>query len=113
MQTSLQGIANRVQTHPTHRFGGLYTLLNEKNLTECFYLLRKDGATGVDKVDFKSYEENLSENIRDLVERLIRKSYKAKLIKRTYIPKGDGKSRPLGIPVLEDKLLQRAVTPNT
>jgi len=109
MQNSLQGIAKRVQTHPTHRFGGLYTLLNEKNLTECFYLLRKDGATGVDKVDFKSYEENLSENISDLVERLKRKSYRAKLIKRTYIPKGEGKTRPLGIPTLEDKLLQRAV----
>ncbi len=109
MQNSLQGITNRVQTDPTARFGGLYTLINEKNLTECFYLLRKDGATGVDKVDFKSYEENLSENIRDLVERLIRKSYKAKLIKRTYIPKGDGKTRSLGIPTLEDKLLQLAV----
>ncbi len=109
MQNSLQGISKRVQKDPTARFGGLYTLLNEKNLTECFYLLRKDGATGVDKVDFKSYGENLAENISNLVERLKRKSYKAKLIKRTYIPKGEGKTRPLGIPVLEDKLLQRAV----
>ncbi len=110
MQTSLQGIAKRVQIDPTARFGGLYTMLNEQNLTECFYLLRKDGAVGVDKVDFKTYEVNLSENISDLVERLKRKSYKARLIKRTYIPKGDGKYRPLGIPILEDKLLQLAVS---
>ena len=54
MQNSLQGITKRVQKDPTARFGGLYTLLNEKNLTECFFELRKDGATGVDKVDFKS-----------------------------------------------------------
>jgi len=110
MQTSLQGIANRVRTDPTATFGGLYTLLNEQNLEECFYQLRKDGAVGVDKVDFKSYEENLSQNISDLVERLKRKSYKARFIKRVNIPKGDGRYRPLGIPVLEDKLLQLAVS---
>jgi len=110
MQTSLQGIANRVQTDPTARFGGLYTMLNEQNLRECFYLLRKDGAVGVDKVDFYTYESNLTENIKDLVERLKRKSYKARLIRRTYIPKGEGKFRPLGIPILEDKLLQLAVS---
>jgi group II intron reverse transcriptase/maturase len=106
MQTSLQGIANRARTHPAHRFGNLYGLLNEKNLIECFYQLRKNGATGVDKVDFKTYEANLEENVAALVDRLKRKVYKARLVKRVYIPKGNGKKRPLGILVLEDKLLQ-------
>lgn len=106
MQTSLQGIANRAKTHPSHRFGSLYGLLNEKNLIECFYQLRKSGATGVDKVDFKTYESSLQENVADLVDRLKRKVYKAKLVKRVYIPKGNGKLRPLGILTLEDKLLQ-------
>ncbi len=78
-------------------------------MRDCFFELRKNGATGVDKVDFKSYEENLRANISALVERLKRKSYRANLIKRVYIPKGDGKFRPLGIPTLEDKMLQRCV----
>ena len=109
MQTSLQGISKRVRSHPKHRFGGLYTLLNEKNLIESFYELRKSGATGVDKVDFKSYETDLTVNVTNLVDRLKRKSYRAKLVKRVYIPKGDGKFRPLGILTLEDKMLQKGV----
>ena len=110
MQTSLQGISNRVRSHPTHRFGNLYGLLNEKNLTECFRKLRKDGAVGVDQVDFNAYGMNLKANIADLVDRLKRKVYRTKLVKQVYIPKGNGKMRPLGIVVLEDKLVQLAVS---
>ncbi len=109
MQTSLQGISKRVITHPKHRFGGLYSLLNEQNLIESFYELRKSGATGVDEIDFDTYKENLSANVRNLVDRLKRKAYRAKLVKRVYIPKGDGKLRPLGILTIEDKMLQRGV----
>ncbi len=110
MQTSLQGISKRVLSHGTHRFGNLYGLLNEKNLTECFRKLRKNGAVGVDKVDFESYGMNLEANIIGLVDRLKRKTYRTKLVKRVYIAKSDGKKRPLGIVVLEDKLVQLAVS---
>ncbi len=110
MQTSLQGISKRVRSHPAHRFGNLYGLLNEKNLTECFRKLRRNGAVGVDEVDFNSYGMNLQVNITDLVDRLKRKTYRTKLVKRVYIPKSDGKKRPLGIVVLEDKLVQLAVS---
>ncbi len=110
MQTSLQGISKRVKSHPKHRFGGLYSFLNEKNLIECFYELRKSGATGVDEVDFETYKADLETNVTNLVDRLKRKAYRAKLVKRVYIPKGDGKFRPLGIITLEDKLLQMGVT---
>ena len=109
MQTSLQGISKRVKTHPKHRFGGLYSLLNEKNLVESFFELRKSGATGVDDVDFESYKNDLEANVTNLVDRLKRKAYRAKLVKRVYISKGDGTFRPLGILTLEDKMLQKGV----
>ena len=109
MPTSLQGIANRARRDPAAVFGDLYRLLNGDNLKLCFQKLRKDAAPGVDQVTYDEYASNLDENIRVLVERLKRKSYRAKLVRRKLIPKGNGKSRSLGIPALEDKLLQRAV----
>ena len=109
MQTSLRGIAKKAQEQKKHRFGNLYEMLNEENLLDCWQYIRKDAACGVDWVSAKEYEENLEENIRNLVERLKGRSYRAKLVRRRYIPKGDGRMRPLGIPVVEDKLLQLAV----
>ena len=109
MPTSLQGIANRARREKKARFRHLYSMLNESNLKWCFYQLRKDAAAGIDKVTYVQYEEHLEENLKGLVERLKRKKYHAKLVRRKYIPKGKGKKRPLGIPVLEDKLLQLAV----
>lgn len=110
MSTFLQGIAKKAQEQPKHRFGNLYELLNEEYLKECWRDIRKDAAYGVDKVSAAEYERNLDENIHDLVERLKQKRYRAKLVRRQYIPKGDGQMRPLGIPAVEDKLLQLAVT---
>jgi len=109
VQTSLRGIAKKAQEQKKHRFGNLYEMLNEENLLDSWRYIRKDAASGVDRVSAREYEENLEENIRRLVERLKRKSYRAKLVRRQYIPKGEGKTRPLGIPATEDKLLQLAV----
>jgi group II intron reverse transcriptase/maturase len=64
----------------------------------------------VDGVSFQDYEQNLEANLTDLEGRLKRKAYRARLVRRKYIPKGQGKLRPLGIPALEDKLLQVAAT---
>ncbi len=107
--TSLRAIANKAVQNKTHRFGGLYRLLNQANLRECFFQLRKDAAPGVDGVTFEEYESNLDDNLGSLVQRLMNKSYRARLVRRKYIPKGNGKLRPLGIPALEDKLVQLAV----
>src|SRR6266516_4061935 len=107
--TSLRAIANKAVQDKAHRFGGLYRLLNQANLRECFYRLRNESAPGVDGVTFEEYEKNLDENLRSLVQRLRNKSYRARLVRRKYIPKGKGKLRPLGIPALEDKLVQCAV----
>ena len=110
MSTFLQGIAKKAREQPKHRFGNLYELLDEAYLRECWGEIRKDAAYGVDQVSAEAYEQHLEENIHDLVERLKGKRYRAKRVKRHYIPKGDGHRRPLGIPAVEDKLLQRAVT---
>lgn len=109
MQTSLQGIAKKAQRQKQYRFRDLYGLLNEDLLKECWRDIRRDAAYGVDRVSAQDYEQHLDENIGDLVARLKQKRYRAKLVRRHYIPKGDGRVRPLGIPAVEDKLLQLAV----
>jgi len=108
--TFLRAIADKARKDPNHRFGDLYRHLNQPTLRASFYLLRKNAASGVDGVTFQQYEQKLEENLTQLVERLKRKNYRARLVRRKYIPKGNGKLRPLGIPTLEDKLLQCAVT---
>ena len=109
-QTFLRAIAEKAYTNKQHRFGDLYRWLNRDVLRLCFYRLRKDAASGVDGVTFQDYERTWKANLTDLEGRLKRKAYRARLVRRKYIPKGQGKLRPLGIPVLEDKLLQMAVT---
>ncbi len=109
VQTSLLGIAKKAESDKRYRFRNLYRELNEELLLDSWRLLRKDAALGVDRVSAAEYEANLEENIKQLVERLKRKSYRARLVRRHYIPKGDGRMRPLGIPATEDKLLQLAV----
>src|SRR5437870_738377 len=107
-RTSLRAITNKAAQDPKHRFGGLYRLLNQDSLRESFYALRRDAAPGVDGETFEAYEKNLESNLADLVRRLKNKSYRARLVRRKYIPKGNGKFRPLGIPTLGEKLVQSA-----
>jgi len=109
-QTFLRAIAEKAHRDKHHRFGDLYRWLNRDVLRLCFYRLRKDAASGVDGVTYQEYESDLEANLSDLEGRLKRKAYRARLVRRKYIPKGGGKLRPLGIPVLEDKLVQLAVT---
>jgi group II intron reverse transcriptase/maturase len=109
VQTSLQAIALKAEKLPGYRFQNLYGMLNEEMLKDCWRFIRKDAAFGIDRVSADEYEQNLDENIHQLVEDLKQKRYRAKLVLRRYIPKGNGKFRPLGILVIEDKLLQLAV----
>jgi len=109
MQTSLEGIADKARRNKAHRFQDLSRLLNEECLIRTYAKLNKSSAPGVDRVTIREYGENLDANVRDLVMRLKRGGYRAKLVRRRNIPKGGGKFRPLGIPVTEDKLLQTAV----
>ena len=72
-----------------------------------YFALKRDAAPGIDGETWQHYGEALEENLRDLSGRLARGAYRAKPVKRTYIAKADGRQRPLGIPTLEDKLVQR------
>lgn len=109
MQTSLQGIANKAKRDKKHRFRNLFGMLNEQFLTYSWNFLKKKAACGIDKVTAAEYEKDFTNNVSDLIERLKRGGYRAKLVLRKWIPKGMGKFRPLGLPALEDKLLQIAV----
>ncbi len=86
-QTSLQGITIRAKTSKHHRFRNLYHLLNVNLLGESWYDLNKDAASGVDDVTAEEYQEDLDNNLEDLTERLKTKRYRAKLVRRCYIPK--------------------------
>ena len=94
---------------PGYRFQNLFGMVNEELLKDSWRYIRKDAACGIDRVSADEYEQNLDENIHQLVEDLKQKRYRAKLVLRRYIPKGNGKFRPLGLVATQDKLLQMAV----
>jgi RNA-directed DNA polymerase len=107
MPTSLRAIAVKARESKQHRFGGLARLLTAGNLKGSFGRLKKKAASGVDQVTWDEYREALDTNVKELSERLKANQYRARLVKRKYIPKPNGKRRPLGILVMEDKVVQR------
>ncbi len=109
-QTSLPGIANRAAINKAHRFRNLFGMLTVGFLLWSWQFVNKRAASGVDRKDAWKYQENLQENIEGLVEAVREGRYRAKLVLRKYIPKLNGKLRPLGIPAIADKLLQTGVS---
>lgn len=85
-------------------------MINQEALRQSFKGLKKKAACGVDGVSYQDYESKLESNLENLVKRLVNKGYHARLVLRKYIPKSPGKLRPLGLPVVEDKLVQSAAT---
>src|SRR5206468_363625 len=85
----------------------LHHVYNVEHLRAAYHALKRDAAPGIDGERWRPYGEALEENLADLAGRLKRGAYRAKPVKRTYIPKADGRQRPLGIPTLEDKIVQR------
>jgi RNA-directed DNA polymerase len=105
--TKLLRIAEKARKEPRFKFTSLYHLMNEELLRECFSRLRKDAAAGIDDVTKEEYAADLGSNLSNLIDRLHRMAYKPQPVRRVYIPKpGSNKQRPLGIPCLEDKLVQ-------
>ncbi|MEA3278739.1 MAG: hypothetical protein U9Q81_26255, partial [Pseudomonadota bacterium] len=107
--TFLRALSIKAGMAKAHRFQNLYGCLDESLLRLAWGKLNKHGGPGVDRVTIAQYGEKLDENIQTLVERLKRGEYRSRLTRRKYIPKGNGKERPLGIPVVEDRMLQGAV----
>jgi group II intron reverse transcriptase/maturase len=91
------------------RFTGLWHHVYQVDrLRKAYYSLKRGAAPGVDGETWRHYGEDLEENLQDLSGRLKRGAYRAKPVRRAYIPKADGRQRPLGVTVLEDKIAQRA-----
>ncbi len=109
--TKLQRIADKVCRDPQCKFTSLFHLMNEELLRACFKQLRNNAAAGIDQVTKKEYGANLEENLTDLVGRLHRMFYIPQPVRRVLISKpGSNKHRPLGIPTLEDKLVQAGLS---
>jgi len=93
---------------PGRKFFSIAHWLTVEALYEAFYSLRRDAAAGVDEVTFANYEPHAMESIRRLHQRVKGGSYRAQPLRRIYIPKDDGRKRPISIPALEDKIVQKA-----
>lgn len=109
LSTKLSSLTLRARENPKCKFTSLMHLLTVDFLKLCFKELKKDKAVGIDGVTYKDYEVRLEENIKDLVRRLKTKQYRPQPVRRVYIPKPNGEKRPLGIPTIEDKIVQMAL----
>jgi group II intron reverse transcriptase/maturase len=110
VSTKLRRIAELAREDPKRSFLSLAHHIDVEFLTEAYRLTRKDGAPGVDGQTATQYEADLASNLHSLLGRFKSGEYKAPPVRRAHIPKGDGsKTRPIGIPTFEDKVLQRAV----
>jgi RNA-directed DNA polymerase len=111
VSTRLQQIAELARQSPSMVLTTLAHHVDVEFLREAYRRTRKDGAPGVDRQTADQYAENLESNLRSLLDRFKSGTYQAPPVKRVHIPKGDGsKTRPIGIPTFEDKILQRVVT---
>ncbi len=108
-RTDLLRVGQRAQGKPKEKWTNLLCHIRVPLLAEAYQSLRKRAAVGVDGVDWETYGENLMGRLTDLCDRIHRGSYHPQPVRRVDIPKGEGKTRPLGIPALEDKIVQQAV----
>lgn len=109
ISTGLQRVATLAKQAPELAFKTLAHHLTLDSLKEAYQRTRRDAAPGVDGQTWEQYGQNLEQNLQNLLNRAKSGSYRAPPVKRVYIPKEDGQTRALGLPTLEDKVLQRAV----
>ena len=105
----LHGVRERARRNKQERFTALLHHVTADLLRESFYALKRKAAPGVDGVTWQEYATGLEDRLKDLHGRVHRGAYRAQPSRRVYIPKANGKQRPLGIAALEDKIVQQAV----
>src|SRR3982074_2116891 len=110
MSHALERIRKVARERKKEKFISLFHYISVELLEEAFYKLKADAAPGVDRLTWKDYEADLERNLEDLHDRVHRGAYRALPSRRVYIPKPDGRQRPLAVAALEDKIVQRAVT---
>jgi RNA-directed DNA polymerase len=109
VHTYLERVGERARQKNGEKFDNLLSHIKVPLLREAYARLNKKAASGVDEVTWLQYGEELDARLADLQDRVHRGSYHPHPVRRVYIPKADGRMRPLGIPALEDRLLQQAV----
>ena len=110
VSTKLRRIAKLAKDAPTGALTSLAHHIDLAFLGEALHRTRKSGAPGIDGRTAADYAENQQGNRQDLLNRFKAGSYRAPAVRPVHIPKGNGKTRPIGIPTIEDKVLQRAVS---
>jgi RNA-directed DNA polymerase len=105
---ALERVRQAARQRKKERFTALLHHISIDCLRTAFFALKRDAASGVDGLTWPTYEADLDRNLTDLHERVHRGAYRALPSRRTYIPKADGKQRPLAVAALEDKIVQRA-----
>jgi hypothetical protein len=105
----LRGVRQRARVNKQQRFTALLHHVTITLLRESFHALKRKAAVGVDGVTWTQYREGLEDRLIDLHSRIHRAADRAQPSRRVYIPRGDGRQRPLGIAALEDKIVQQAV----
>src|ERR1700740_2891759 len=108
MSTKLDRLSELAKEEPKRQFFSIAHLITPEALYAAFRSLRRDASAGVDGVSYEQYEKDAEGNIRQLYERLKGGAYQAQPLRRVYIPKENGKQRPISIPALEDKIVQKA-----
>src|SRR5438094_3801219 len=109
MSQGLHGVRQAARNRKQERFTALLHHLNIGLLRDSFYALKRQASPGVDGVRWQEYETGLEDRLTDLHGRVHRGAYRAQPSRRVYIPKADGRQRPLGVAALEDKIIQQAV----
>ena len=105
---ALERVRQAARQRKKEKFTSLLHHINVASLRMAFFALKRDAAPGVDGVTWQTYEADLDRNLTDLHDRVHRGAYRAQPSRRTYIPKADGRQRPLAVAALEDKIVQRA-----
>src|SRR5215470_3902669 len=105
---ALERVRKAARLRKEEKFTALLHHISIDLLREAFFVLKRDAAPGVDGLTWQTYEADLDLKLTDLASRVQRGAYRALPSRRTYIPKADGKQRPLAVAALEDKILQRA-----